>query len=95
MKKQLLGLCLLLVSQLSFADYYDVIISYSDSDSYYVDGWSDSNEYWQIITDGCYEYAYEEDAILSYSWTDYNHSLHFSNGYSCDVIEILDTKVYD
>ncbi|MFK5892683.1 MAG: hypothetical protein QM504_05640 [Pseudomonadota bacterium] len=95
MKKQLLGLCLLLLSQLSYADYYDVIISSADRDTYYVDSWSDVHEYWEIKTDDCYEYADVDDAILSYSWTDYNHALYFSNGYSCDVIEILDTKVYD
>ena len=95
MKQTIIALCLLLSSQLALAEYYHVLLTRIDHNTYLVENWSEDHEYWEIITDYCYEDAEYDDATLSYSWEGYNNYLVFSNGYSCDFKEALDIKVYD
>ncbi|MFK5985736.1 MAG: hypothetical protein QM479_09940 [Pseudomonadota bacterium] len=95
MKKILLATILLLLSQFAIADYYDITVTLTDDDTYFVEDWSSDHEYWEIKTENCYEYAHYDEVTLSYSWYGYDHYLIFPNGYSCDVEEALDIKVYD
>jgi hypothetical protein len=95
MKKFLIALSLILSSQLAIAEYYDVTLTRTGDNTYLVENWSGGHEYWEIVTDYCYEDAYYDDAILSYSWDGYDNYLEFSNGYSCEFREALDIKVYD
>ena len=76
------------------AEYYDITITRTDHNTYYVDDWSDEEEYWEIITYHCFEQAYEDQAILWYSWLDYEHYLFFPNGETCDVEKALDIIPY-
>lgn len=95
MKKTIIALCLALSSPLAIAEYYDVTLTRTGHNTYFIENWSSEHEYWEIITDYCYEDADYDDAILSYSWSGYNSYLIFSNGYTCDFKEALDIKVYD
>ncbi len=95
MKNTLITLCLLVLSPLAMAEYYDVTLTRTDNNTYLVENWSEEHEYWEIVTDYCYEDAYYDDALLSYSWNGYDNYLEFSNGYSCDFREALNVNVYD
>ncbi len=95
MKKLLLASILLMLSPLSNAEYYDITVSLTEDDTYYVEDWSNKQEYWEIKTESCYEYAYYDEVTLSYDWNGYDHYLIFPNGYTCNVTEALDIKVYD
>ena len=95
MKKLLLASLFLLTSSSSYADFYDITVSLTEYDTYYVEDWSSSHEYWEIETEDCYEYAYYDEVSLFYDTYGYDHYLIFPNGYSCDVSAALDIKVYD
>jgi len=95
MKKIIFAFCLLLSNQLVMAHFYDLTLSRIGTDTYLVENWSEGNEYWEIVTDYCYEDAYYDDATLYYNRDGHHNYLIFSNGYSCDFTEALEIKVYD
>ncbi|MFC0323347.1 hypothetical protein ACFFHT_07225 [Gallibacterium melopsittaci] len=65
------------------ADFYKIEIRREQSNLY------KTREGFYIKTKYCYEYAYGEEAILSYDRYSYDNKLIFQNGNSCEIERLL------
>ena len=75
-----------IVSFQASAEAYSVTVKRTDQNLYQV---TSSNKALFIQTKYCYEYAYNDQAVLVYDRYSYNNKLHFNSGNSCDVEAIL------
>jgi hypothetical protein len=82
-KKMLRIVAVLLVAATAYAEFYEVNVTRVEQNLY-----RDTLSRAFIVTRYCYQYAYSEDAILSYEAYSYNNKLIFEDGTSCDVVKV-------
>jgi hypothetical protein len=81
MRKLIKVVVLLLVAASVYAATYDVNVTRVEQDLYKVTGFD-----MYIKTMYCYEYAYNQDAVISYDKNSYTNSILFTeSGESCKV----------
>lgn len=83
--KNNIALCIfgLILPFLVRADFYKIEIRREQSNLY------KARDGFYIKTKYCYEYAYGEEAILSYDKYSYDNKLIFQNGKSCEIERLL------
>lgn len=82
-KKMLRVLAVLLVAATVYAEFYEVNVTRVEQNLY-----RDTTSRAFIVTRYCYEYAYNQDAVLIYEAYSYSNKLVFDSGTSCDVVKV-------
>lgn len=66
-----------------FGEFYRLTITRIDNNLY------KSSDGFYIETSYCYEYAYNEDVVLSYEDYSYDNKIIFSNNNTCDIKRVF------